>query len=220
MQTIIGICGLIGSGKGTVGEILDVSYGFIPESFAKSLKDAVAVIFGWDRALLEGNTKESREFREVKDDFWSKKLGYEVTPRLILQRFGTEAVRQGIGDGVWLNSLEKRLSPYSQYVITDVRFKNEIKLIQDLGGFIVCVERDPKPEWYEDLISVKRKDVKKYMSTYWHDVHQSEWDWIGEKFDYVLDNNSTMPDLHRSVSEMLEYFYVEQAIKNGLVKNL
>ena len=57
---IIGICGLIGSGKGTVADILEQEHGFIKVSFADSLKDAVAAVFGWPRSLLEGDTEESR----------------------------------------------------------------------------------------------------------------------------------------------------------------
>jgi len=49
---IIGVCGLIGSGKGTVADILQNNHNFIKVSFADSLKDCVSVVFGWDRALL------------------------------------------------------------------------------------------------------------------------------------------------------------------------
>ena len=71
---IIGICGLIGGGKGTVGDILVEHHNFEKLSFADKLKDAVAHMFDWDRALLEGITDESRKWREQQDDFWSKKL--------------------------------------------------------------------------------------------------------------------------------------------------
>ena len=53
---IIGICGLIGSGKGTVADVL-VDQGFTKVSFADKLKDGVSTIFGWDRAMLEGDTR-------------------------------------------------------------------------------------------------------------------------------------------------------------------
>ena len=68
---IIGVCGLIGGGKGTVGDILVDNYGFKKLSFADKLKDAVADMFDWDRDLLEGITDESRNWREKKDEFWS-----------------------------------------------------------------------------------------------------------------------------------------------------
>ncbi len=51
---LIGLVGLIGSGKDTVAERLVSHHGFVRDSFAKSLKDAVSNIFSWDREMLEG----------------------------------------------------------------------------------------------------------------------------------------------------------------------
>jgi hypothetical protein len=99
---IIGICGLIGSGKGTVADHLVEEYGFQKVSFADALKDATAQMFEWPRHLLEGDTVESRKWRETPDAFWTNELGYEVTPRYVLQKFGTECMRVGFYDGVWL----------------------------------------------------------------------------------------------------------------------
>ena len=65
---IIGICGLIGSGKGTVADILVEEHKFEKISFADKLKDGVATVFNWDRSMLEGDTKESREWREKVDE--------------------------------------------------------------------------------------------------------------------------------------------------------
>ena len=78
---IIGIAGFLGSGKGTLGDILIQDYGFKSIAFADAVKDAVSVIFKWDRSLLEGDTKESRDFREHTDEYWSGKFGYEEIPR-------------------------------------------------------------------------------------------------------------------------------------------
>ena len=44
---IIGICGLIGSGKGTVADVLVEEHKFEKISFADKLKDAVSVLFDW-----------------------------------------------------------------------------------------------------------------------------------------------------------------------------
>ena len=71
---IIGICGFIGSGKDTIADYLVNLHGFRRESFANSLKDAVAQIFGWDRIMLEGRTKQSREWREQRDGNISKTI--------------------------------------------------------------------------------------------------------------------------------------------------
>ena len=56
---LIGIVGLIGSGKDTVAERLVQKHGYIKDSFAKSLKDAVAAMFNWNREMLEGDTTAS-----------------------------------------------------------------------------------------------------------------------------------------------------------------
>ena len=60
---IIGICGFIGSGKDTIADYLVNFHEFKRESFASSLKDAVSAVFGWNREMLEGRTKQSREWR-------------------------------------------------------------------------------------------------------------------------------------------------------------
>ena len=100
---IIGIAGLIGSGKGTVADILVEQHNFTKISFADKLKDGVASSFGWNRELLEGDTDESRAWRETVDEFWTKETGREITPRLVLQEFGTDCMRNGFYDGIWVS---------------------------------------------------------------------------------------------------------------------
>ena len=90
MNNVIGVCGLIGSGKGTVADILVQNFQYEKISFADKLKDGVSAVFGWDRELLEGDTDRSRLWRERTDEFWTKETGAEVSPRLILQLFGTD----------------------------------------------------------------------------------------------------------------------------------
>ena len=112
---IIGVCGLIGSGKGTVANILEKDHGFIKISFADSLKDAVAAVFGWDRSLLEGDTDESRAWREQRDTWWADRLGYaDLTPRWVLQMWGTEVCREGFHRDIWIASMEKKLQDYNK----------------------------------------------------------------------------------------------------------
>ena len=51
---IVGICGWIGSGKDTIADYLVNVHQFRRDSFASTLKSAVAEVFGWDREMLEG----------------------------------------------------------------------------------------------------------------------------------------------------------------------
>ena len=162
---LIGICGLIGSGKDTVAERLVTHHGYKRDSFAKSLKDAVSSMFNWDRKMLEGDTKESRAWREQPDEFWSKKFGKEVTPRWVLQYFGTEVMRQNMYDAIWIDSVINRYKG-DNTVISDTRFMNEIKTIRENNGVIILVKRGelPSQEW---MTSNGR--------------HKSEWDWMSSK---------------------------------------
>jgi len=82
-MNLIGVCGLIGSGKGTVADILVQNFEYEKISFADKLKDGVSAVFGWDRDMLEGDTDRSRLWRERTDEFWTKETGKEVSPRLI-----------------------------------------------------------------------------------------------------------------------------------------
>lgn len=191
---IIGICGLIGSGKGTVADIL-VDQGFKKVSFADKLKDGVSTIFGWDRAMLEGDTDGSREWREQRDDYWSDETQMEVTPRLVLQLFGTDCMRDGFYDGVWVSLLKKTiLDNPGNYVIPDVRFENEIEMIRSIGGEVWEVKRNSDPEW---LIEYETTGVAPTT------VHPSEWRWIKASKDEVITNDSTLEELNRQVLSRL-----------------
>lgn len=191
MSKIIGLSGLIGSGKGTVGDIL-VDMGYTKLSFADSLKDAVSVIFGWDRNLLEGDTLESREFRECKDTFWSKKFDRDITPRRILQEIGTDLFRTQYLDSIWMDSLERKIQNYDKVVICDVRFANEIEFLHSIGAKLIEISRpDIEPEWVDVIkynLSTKYFNKYEYMRQF--NIHPSEFDWIGHRYiNNVIINN-------------------------------
>jgi hypothetical protein len=200
---IIGLVGFIGSGKGTVGDILEQK-GFIKDSFAKPLKDACSVIFGWPREMLEGDTEVSRKWREEPDVYWSEKFGREFSPRLALQLMGTEAGRNVFHEDVWVISLLNR-SKGKDVVVTDVRFQNEIKYIQDNGGVVIRVKRGEEPEWYDLALDANRGFSSAQMGMRDKGIHQSETDWIGSEFDYVIENNGTITDLGNKVNELLQF---------------
>lgn len=207
---IIGVVGFIGSGKGTAADILVKKHGFTKLSFADTVKDATAAIFGWPRHLLEGDTDESRAWRETKDEWWSEKFGYNISPRLALQMMGTEAGRDVFHPDLWVLSLERKLELYPNVVIADVRFPNEIEFIQSKGGFVVRVKRGDDPEWYD--LAKAANDPQFLHAPEAHDemlktgIHYSEWAWIGSIMDYQLDNVGTLSMLEADIVHMLKVF--------------
>jgi len=202
---IIGVCGFIGSGKDTIADYLTNFHGFRRESFANSLKDAVAQVFGWDRTMLEGRTKMAREWREQVDPWWSARLDMpNLTPRWVLQYWGTEVCRKAFHDDIWIASLENKLrNSKDDIVISDCRFPNEIKSIKAAGGKVIRVVRGPEPEWYQvaEYANSGLEMFKEKLSSY--GIHASETAWVGTKFDHVLDNNETIDDLYTQVKGVI-----------------
>lgn len=203
---IVGICGFINSGKGTVGDILQ-KRGFKKSSFADPLKDAVSVMFDWDRNMLEGITEESRAWREKPDEFWSDKFNRPFTPREALQLMGTEAGRNIFHPDVWVWSLMRRERNTQYVMIPDVRFKNEIKIIRENNGIIIRVKRGDDPDWYPVAIEANKGNAEALLAMNKSSVHISEWDWIGTDFDYVIENNGSIKDLENSVNAILNDFF-------------
>jgi hypothetical protein len=198
---IIGVCGLIGAGKDTIADYLVNIHEFRRESFAGTLKDAVSAVFGWDRVMLEGRTKSSREWRERPDVWWSQRLDREITPRWVLQYWGTEVCRRGFHDDIWIASLENKLqNSQDNVVISDCRFPNEIEAIRRAGGHVIRVMRGPDPDWF----NVAMAHIKQDQAMPDNLPHASEWAWAGTEFDAMIYNNGTLDDLYSQINDLVQ----------------
>lgn len=205
MSRLIGICGLIGSGKDTIGEVLVDEYGFTKLSFAGTLKDMTAVLFDWDREMLEGTTPETRAQREVLDPFWTEKLGRDWSPRIALQQIGTEVIRNHLHEDMWLLTVENKIRKLGDVVITDCRFPNEIKFVQQHGE-IWQVDRGPKPNWYQYAQAwntTPGAEKEQPTPTDKFGVHPSEWSWVGVNANITINNGGTLPALKQTVRNLV-----------------
>jgi len=209
---IIGFVGFIGSGKDTAADYLVNFHGFRRDSFASTLKDAVAHVFGWDRTLLEGRTKQAREWREEIDTWWSDRLNMpNLTPRWILQYWGTDVCRNHFHDDIWIASLENKMRKTSDnIVISDVRFPNEIQAIHNAGGIVVRVKRGDDPEWYNSALSVNRgpNGNSTWALSRQHlerlKIHSSETSWVGGNIDNVVHNNTSIDELFEQLESLVK----------------
>lgn len=208
---LIAFVGFISSGKDTACGLLE-NYGFKSFSFAESLKDSIASIFCWDRALLEGDTPESRIWRESEDTWWANKLEIpNLTPRWVMQNVGTNVFRKHFHPDIWIHNIERKLTlldPDTKVVIKDSRFPNELSLARKFNGKIVRIKRGPDPRWFDiavlanlsDLQSTK--DVHRTRLEKNFKVHESEWAWVGYPIDFTINNDSTIMNLHEEVARI------------------
>jgi hypothetical protein len=218
MPRIYGFVGWIGSGKDTAADYLTDKYQYARVSYAESLKDALAAIFGWDRVLLEGRSVESRLWRESVDTWWSRRLGIKnFTPRWALQHVGTDVMRDHFHPDVWIASTERKIQQYWDQgltvVVSDCRFPNELASIKDLGGRVIQISRgNQNPLWYEcalrqthanevELAHLNAHNMT--MEKLWPQVHFSEWRWVGFPVDHLIYNNDTPESMHAQLDQMI-----------------
>jgi len=179
---IIGITGKKFSGKDTLGNYFVEKYGFEKIAYADTLKEAVRVIFDFDDEQLYGNKKE------ILDDFW------KITPRQALQFIGTDLFRNHIHElipdikkDIWIWVVKRKIAsqlkknPNKKFVITDIRFPDELQAVKDLGGITIKIQRDN--------ISC--------------DAHESEILIDNLETEYVFVNNKTKDDLYKCVIDVL-----------------
>ncbi len=196
-RQIIGIIGAIGSGKDTIADYLIAAHGYKKASFARRVKDVAAAVFSWDRELLEGSTRESREWREQVDPFWG------LSPRQALQKIGTEMFRTHIRDDIWVRALEKDLvaEPAQNFVITDCRFQNEIDTIRGLGGRLIYVSRGAQPEWVPRAIEAYSgaSDAVAWFAA--SGIHLTVWSTyaLASQADVRLSNDGTLNELYKTI---------------------
>lgn len=203
---IIGITGFAGSGKNSIANIICEMFPNDTEivSFGSNVKDVCAILFDWPRDLLEGDTIESREFRESIDKYWTNKIGQDWTPRKAMQFIGTDLIRNQLCSSFWLDLAMKKIDKSDKIVIIpDVRFRNEITEIQNKNGIIIRAQLGENPDWFNkvaelnsnlpDLMEKKQLDkviltLNEIKHIIPQNIHNSEYEWVGYDFPDKIVN--------------------------------
>ncbi len=135
---IIGITGKMGSGKSTIGDYIQkCGGGYFIYNVADPIKK-IAEIFGFSKESLYTTQEAKLEIHE----------NWGVSAREFLQKFGTEVAREisriiplKIRRGLWIDIFINNYDKNKNYIIPDVRFLSEEKMIRDLGGIIIRTKR-------------------------------------------------------------------------------
>jgi len=181
------------------------------------------VVDGQRRMIATPCSKEKYVAERIIN--WQTAYKYVMTPRLLLQKLGTEAGRDIIHPNIWVNSLfadykclaTKRLAildfskeageessiikgkefqteddilgQYPNWLITDMRFPNELEAVTSRKGLTIRVNRT-----YQGLMNEINKSTKE---------HPSETALDDVTFDYTIENNGTIEDLINEVKGIL-----------------
>jgi hypothetical protein len=130
---IVGLSGYAQSGKDTVAQILVDNYGFKRLAFADKIRDMLY--------YLNPLVKEGFRVQGVVDGYgWEKAKVLFPEIRKELQELGVSA-RVHLGTDVWVHAVLNQMVGVGDYVITDVRFKNEATMIKEANGQIWRVTR-------------------------------------------------------------------------------
>lgn len=163
------------SGKDTVADYLVKKYNFHKVAFADSLKKACKEIFNLSDEQVYGKLKET------VDEYW------QVTPRYILQRVGTECLRQGYAQDIWIKSLGAKIKSNENYVISDARFINEVEAVKSWGGIVIKMNRQAAHATGGIVGHESENSLKNY-----------------EQWDYIVDNNGTYEELYDKIDKLME----------------
>ena len=123
-----------------------------------------------------------------------------LTPRLMMQLLGTECIRNIIHPNTWVNALLADYKINSKWIISDLRFENEINLILDHNPLIIRMESE---------IIRYTNDTYLYRAEGFD--HESETGLDSYKFQNVIHNyqNTSIDDLIVIVDAIM--------IKNNLI---
>ena len=210
---IIGINGRINSGKDTVGNLIkdiNCENNWEIKKFARKLKETASLLTGipvkkfedqefkktfldahWNKEIFENKTSLDKDNKA-----YNKSIVKPMTVREMLQIIGTDALRNNLHQDVWVNALMCDYIPYSvrgsdyeeyesNWIITDMRFPNEMQAVKANGGITIRVVRPSNKEIPLDLL------------------HSSETSLDNAEFDYEIINDGKLEDLIEKVEKII-----------------
>lgn len=194
-EMIIGLVGAKRSGKSEVSNHLVEEYGFQRLRFADGLKEMLKTLGLTDEQIDGAHKEEPLPFLCGR------------TPRHAMQTLGTEWGRVLIGGDLWVNACQQRLlracsgRKKARVVIDDVRFPNEVRMIQELGGMLWKVRRPDVEPPTPSAIKLKLFDWGILRAPH---LHPSERHWRSIKTDVEIINDLDLDHLYGRVDGLAQ----------------
>jgi len=185
---LIGLNGLKGSGKDTVGSYLVDNYGYERASFAAKLKESAGALFNIGSSFWEKAKNNDRSVIQLRDN---GALVRDITVRNFLQRYGTEAHRTVFGSDFWVDHALKGVDRNQNIVFTDARFENELSRIKSLMGVNLQILR-PQLTNEDDHISEAPPPI--------------------ELIDFQIVNDQDLDYLYGRVDDFMSFLNTERSI--------
>ena len=204
MRNIIGLMGVKGSGKDTCAQYLINLLGYKRIGFADALYREVADTFDVTVEFMGRRETKETDLPELAlqnckdtafvqcvaeelqwDDLTPERLAKPLSPRFVMQLWGTEYRRRRGQDSYWLDRVTAALDaePEQDFVITDVRFLNEFNFVGQHGGKRVRIRRPMLEE-------AEARD----RALNGRSAHPSETELLGQTADAEVFNVEGNPD--------------------------
>lgn len=175
---VIGLHGFAQSGKDTVATGL-LRYGYERVALADPIRNIALKINPITHADTFNGSPYRVRLEEIIDDLgWDDAKRTIPEVRRLLQVIGTEVGRDLLGPDVWVNMALAKIMQKGFYVITDVRFRNEVDMVRSVNGM---------------LIKIVRPGVDSV------NAHVSDAGLPDAYFDVVIQNDGTIPELYEKV---------------------
>lgn len=179
---LIGLAGWARVGKDEVARFLIEDHGYTRVAFADGLR---ACLLALDPMIPIPSLLRPRRLSElVGIDGWELAKDQYPEVRVLLQRLGTEVVRDQIDPDAWVTLAGRKVqAALPRVVLTDCRFPNEVELIYRLRGQLWRITRPGC-----DHVN----------------AHISEGALDRVTADQIIDNDGSLVDLRQAVDDLVK----------------
>ena len=211
---LIGFSGKIGSGKNYIAEQIFVPtlIDNIKHQYNNTLIVPYYFSFG-DHLKVECLCRNSYESLSDIDGYYNFFTEKTKETRDILQKYGTENGRDKYHENIWIRAVDTwikiqldrlqktKLNTLAIIIISDVRFENELKYIEDNRGIIIRIDAPDRT-----MKRIQQESNGDYQIKSKIQSHASEISLDNYDFEYVINNSYDRPfdDINMEVINIIK----------------